>query len=172
MGFGRKVRFLPRLLFSQSSLYFFKDVFKFPSFLVDKIAPILTTQDFFYKFSKQSHLLSLEQGVNHNIMNNLKRVIVDYKKLTSEVLKLLVEKYPDGYGDDDVINFKNLKGESIEAVEVSTEDTKYLVKISSKLERTMADFDEDDEDDFDSEDFEKTPEDDEDFSEPEEEDED
>ncbi|WP_318312212.1 hypothetical protein [Flagellimonas crocea] len=102
-------------------------------------------------------------------MNNLKRVIVDYKKLTSEVLKLLVEKYPDGYGDDDVIHFKNLKGEYIEAVEVSTEDTKYLVKISSKLERSMADFDEDEEDEnFDSEDYEKIPEDDEDFSEPEE----
>ncbi|MBR9853139.1 MAG: hypothetical protein GYB37_00980 [Algicola sp.] len=88
-------------------------------------------------------------------MNNLKRVIVDYKKLTSEVLKLLVDKYPDGYGDDDVINFKNLKGETIEAVEVSTEDTKYLVKISSKLERTMADFDEEDDDDYDSENYEK-----------------
>jgi len=99
-------------------------------------------------------------------MNNLKRVIVDYKKLTSEVLKLLVEKYPDGYGDDDVINFKNLKGEYIEAVEVSTEDTKYLVKISSKLERTMADFDEDDDENFEAEDFEKIAEDDEDFSDP------
>ncbi|MBO0331176.1 MULTISPECIES: hypothetical protein [Flavobacteriaceae] len=106
-------------------------------------------------------------------MNNLKRVIVDYKKLTSEVLKLLVDKYPDGYGDDDVINFKNIKGEYIEAVEVSTEDTKYLVKISSKLERTMADFDEDDDDDdFDSEDYDKIPEDDENFSDSEEEDED
>ena len=97
-------------------------------------------------------------------MDNLKRVIVDYKKLTSEVLKLLVEKYPDGYGDDDVINFKNLKGESIEAVEVTTEDTKYLVKISSKLERTMADFDEEDDDDFEPDDFEKISEDNEDFS--------
>ena len=76
-------------------------------------------------------------------MNNLRRVIVDYKKLTPEVLKLLVDKYPDGYGDDDVIKFKSIKGESIEAVEVSTEDTKYLVKISSKLERTMANFDDD-----------------------------
>ncbi|MEM9077329.1 MAG: hypothetical protein AAGC43_09825 [Bacteroidota bacterium] len=75
-------------------------------------------------------------------MNNLKRVIVDYKKLTDEVLKLLVEKYPDGYGDNDIINFKNHKGESIEAVEVSTEDTIYLVKISSKLEHSMANFDE------------------------------
>ena len=85
-------------------------------------------------------------------MNNLKRVLVDYKKLTPEVLKLLVDKYPDGYGDDDVINFKNIKGEKIEAVEVSTEDTKYLVKISSKLERTMANFD-DDVDGLDTEDL-------------------
>jgi hypothetical protein len=102
-------------------------------------------------------------------MHNLKRVIVDFKKLTPEVLKLLVEKYPDGYGDDDVINFKNLKGESIEAVEVSTDDTKYLVKISSKLEHTMANYDEDEDDsdntDLDSEDLGKLPDDeDEDFS--------
>ncbi len=79
-------------------------------------------------------------------MSNLKRVLVDYKKLTPEVLKLLVDKYPDGYGDDDVINFKNIRGEKIEAVEVSTDDTKYLVKISSKLELTMANFDDDTED--------------------------
>ena len=32
-------------------------------------------------------------------MDNLKRVIVDFKKLTPEVLKLLVDKYPDGYDD-------------------------------------------------------------------------
>ena len=87
-------------------------------------------------------------------MNNLKRVIVDYKKLTPELLKLLVEKYPDGYGDNDIISFKNLKGETIEAVEVLTEDTKYLVKISSKLERSMANFD----DDLANEDMEKIPE--------------
>ncbi|MEZ4810153.1 MAG: hypothetical protein R2819_07310 [Allomuricauda sp.] len=101
-------------------------------------------------------------------MNNVRRVIVDYKKLTPEVLKLLVEKYPDGYGDNDVINFRNLKGELIEAVEVSTEDTKYLVKISSKLERSMATFDDDDdEDNLDTEDIEKMP--DEDFESSEEE---
>ena len=64
-------------------------------------------------------------------MNNLRRVIVDYKKLTSEVLQLLVEKYPDGYGDNDIINFKNHKGESIEAVEVSTEDTSVTRYVAS-----------------------------------------
>lgn len=98
-------------------------------------------------------------------MDNLKRVIVDYKKLTPEVLKLLVEKYPDGYGDNDVINFRNLKGELIEAVEVSTDDTKYLVKISSKLERSMANYDDDDEyDGLGAEDLGKLPGDDDDFS--------
>lgn len=80
----------------------------------------------------------------------MKRIIVDYKKLTPEILSLLVEKYPDGYDDKHIIKFKNAKNESIEAVEVRTEDTIYLVKISTKLEVSMADFDEDDyeDDDF------------------------
>ncbi|AKA35246.1 hypothetical protein [Flagellimonas lutaonensis] len=81
-------------------------------------------------------------------MDNRKRVIVDFKKLTPEVLKLLVEEYPDGYGDNDIISFRNAAGERVECVEVLTDDTKYLVKISAKLEKTMADYDEDDYADF------------------------
>ena len=87
----------------------------------------------------------------------LKRVIVDFKKLTPEVLKLLVEKYPDGYDDLNIISFKNASGETIQAVEVSTEDTKYLVKISAKLEKTMANYDEDDYEDFDDNDPDAIP---------------
>ena len=79
----------------------------------------------------------------------MKRVIVDFKKLTPEILTLLVEKYPDGYDDDHVIVFKNLKNELVEAVEVRTEETIYLVKVSSSLVNTMANFDEDDYDDKD-----------------------
>jgi hypothetical protein len=74
----------------------------------------------------------------------MKRIIVDYKKLTPEILSLLVEKYPDGYDDDHVVVFKNAKNETVEAVEVRTEDTIYLVKVSSRLETSMANFDEDD----------------------------
>lgn len=85
-------------------------------------------------------------------MNQFKRVIVDFKKLTPEVLKLLVDQYPDGYGDNDIISFKNVSGEKVECVEVLTEDTKYLVKISSKLEMTMANYDEEDYSDFDGDD--------------------
>jgi hypothetical protein len=79
----------------------------------------------------------------------MKRVIVDYKKLTPEILSLLVEKYPDGYDDDQIISFKNAKNETIEAVEVRTEDSIYLVKVSTRLENTMANYDEDDYDDSD-----------------------
>lgn len=85
-------------------------------------------------------------------MDNRKRVIVDFKKLTPEVLKLLVEEYPHGYDDDDIISFKNTAGERVECVEVLTDDTKYLVKISAKLEKTMADYDETDYDDFEEDD--------------------
>ena len=83
----------------------------------------------------------------------MKRVIVDYAKLTTDILDMLVEKYPDGYDYSDVISFKNAKGETIKAVEVNTEDTVFLVKISSKLEQTMEDYAED-EDSFEEEDFE------------------
>lgn len=79
----------------------------------------------------------------------MKRIIVDYRKLTPEIVSLLVEKYPDGYDDDHVITFKNARNETIEAVEVRTQDTIYLVKVSSRLETTMANFDEDDYDDAD-----------------------
>lgn len=74
----------------------------------------------------------------------MKRVIVDYAKLTNEILTLLVEKFPDGYDDTDIIRFKNAKNETVEAVEVRTEDTIYLVKVSTKLADRIENYDEDD----------------------------
>lgn len=87
-----------------------------------------------------------------NKKDNLKRVIVDFKKLTPEILSLLVEKYPDGYDDENIITFKNANNEIVEAVEVTTSDTKYLVKVSTKLQVTMENYDEDDYEDFDDDD--------------------
>lgn len=74
----------------------------------------------------------------------MKRIIVDYSKLTNEILTLLVEKFPDGYDDSNIIRFKNAKNELVEAVEVRTEDTIYLVKVSTKLASRIENFDEDD----------------------------
>jgi len=75
----------------------------------------------------------------------MKRVIVDYSKLTGEILNLLVDKFPDGYDDSDIVRFKNARNETIEAVEVKTEDTIYLVKVSTKLADRIENYDEDDE---------------------------
>ena len=72
----------------------------------------------------------------------MKRVIVDYAKLTNDILNLLIEKFPDGYDDSNIIRFKNAKNELIEAVEVRTEDTIYLVKVSKKLANRLERFDE------------------------------
>lgn len=77
-------------------------------------------------------------------MNAMKRVIVDYAKLTNEILTLLVEKFPEGYDDSNIVRFKNAKNETIEAVEVRTEDTIYLVKVSTKLADRIENFDDDD----------------------------
>ncbi len=71
----------------------------------------------------------------------MQRIIIDYKKLTPEILALLNDKFPDGYGDDDIITFKNHNNETIDAVEVRTEDTIYLVKIGSHLIDAMANID-------------------------------
>ena len=78
----------------------------------------------------------------------MRRIIVDYAKLTGDILNLLVEKFPEGYDDSDIIRFRNAQNELIEAVEVKTEDTIYLVKVSTKLASRMEKYDE--EDDLDS----------------------
>lgn len=70
----------------------------------------------------------------------MKRIIVDYQKLNKDILNLLVEKFPDGYDDDDIISFRNAHNDLIEAVEVKTEDTIYLVKVGTRLAKAMADF--------------------------------
>ena len=74
----------------------------------------------------------------------MKRIIVDYKKLTPELLTLLTEKFPDGYSDKDIITFDDHHNQTVEAVQITTDDAIYLVKVSSKLHYTMTNFDSDD----------------------------
>lgn len=72
----------------------------------------------------------------------MKRIIIDYKKLTSEMAGLLLKRYPEGYGDEDMIAFRSPKGEWIEAVELQTPEALYLVKISKSLASLLAAFEE------------------------------
>jgi len=91
----------------------------------------------------------------------MKRTIIDYKKLTPGLLNKLVEMFPYGYNDEDIIRFKNAQGELIQAIEIKTEDTNYLVKVSKGLATSIENFDDQDlEDekldlDFDEDDFEE-----------------
>ncbi|MFD2585686.1 hypothetical protein ACFSQJ_02015 [Croceitalea marina] len=70
----------------------------------------------------------------------MKRVIVDYKRLDHTVAALLIDLYPHGYGDEDIIILRKPNGEVVEAVEVKTDDTIYLVKISNSLSNFIATF--------------------------------
>ncbi|MFD0862045.1 hypothetical protein ACFQ1M_07485 [Sungkyunkwania multivorans] len=84
------------------------------------------------------------------IDQNKKRVIIDFKKLNKELLDLLVEKFPEGYDDDDIITFRNASNEILECVEVETDTTRYLVKVSKRLVQVMEDHDDDNDDDDDN----------------------
>ncbi|MCV6629148.1 MAG: hypothetical protein OIF50_04740 [Flavobacteriaceae bacterium] len=67
----------------------------------------------------------------------MKRIIVSYKNLEADVLMALAKKFPDGYGDDDIIQFRNHKNELIEAVELRIEQCIYLIKVSKQLVNNM-----------------------------------
>lgn len=70
----------------------------------------------------------------------MKRIIVGFEKLTPNILNLFVERFPDGYGDNDIIEFKNGTGETIQAVELKSTDTVYLIKIGKKMNQIIQEF--------------------------------
>ncbi len=70
----------------------------------------------------------------------MKRIIVGFEKLTPNILNLFVERFPDGYGDNDIIEFKNGTGETIQAVELKSADTVYLIKIGKKMNQIIQEF--------------------------------
>lgn len=72
----------------------------------------------------------------------MKRILIDYKKLDHKAAAVLIDSYPYGYGDEDIISLKKPNGEIIEAVEVKTDDTIYLVKISQSLSNFISNFEE------------------------------
>lgn len=69
-----------------------------------------------------------------------KRRIVDYSNVPEEIVNKLGELYPNGY-ENNIIKFPNAKGELISAVRVETDDTIYLVKVSSQLKQMFDDLD-------------------------------
>ena len=77
----------------------------------------------------------------------MKKVIVDYKNVPDEVLQMLADKYPHGYNKA-IVKFKNAKGETVSAVPIETEETSFLVKVSTQLQSMVDKMDADDFDDL------------------------
>lgn len=71
----------------------------------------------------------------------MKRIIVDYHKITKEILDLLVTTYPNGYYTMDIVSFRDKNMKLIDALQVQSEDAIYLVKVSNKLTDTMENYD-------------------------------
>ena len=67
----------------------------------------------------------------------MKRLIIDSKKMTPEIMALVKEKYPEGYFEDDIIVFKNQKNETIEAIQVEAPDAIYLIKIGFEIDKII-----------------------------------
>ena len=75
--------------------------------------------------------------------------------MTPDLMALLVETYPDGF-EYDTEYFTNSKGERVEAVPLETENTKYLIKVSTTLVQKFEAYEDDEyvDTDSDSDDFE------------------
>ncbi len=63
----------------------------------------------------------------------MNRVIIDYHNVTSDLMNSIKKQYPYGYSDEDMIVFRNSRKEIIKAIEVTHDDTDYLVKVSKRL---------------------------------------
>ncbi len=63
----------------------------------------------------------------------MNRVIISYRNITTGIIEAIKEQYPYGYSDNDLLTFRNAKNEIIKAIEVTANDTDYLIKISKQL---------------------------------------
>lgn len=65
-----------------------------------------------------------------------KKVVIDYSKLSEELLNLYDETYPTGIAGH-TIRFPNAKGEIVTAVRLETDEFIYLVKVSAKPKEVL-----------------------------------
>ena len=70
------------------------------------------------------------------ILDQKKRHVISYEKMTPEVAEVFAEKYPGGFNDyfQDLIKYTKPDGTPFYAVTIETEDSIYLVKIQVKTD--------------------------------------
>lgn len=63
----------------------------------------------------------------------MNRIIINNRNITPDLINAVNELYPYGCSEEDMIVFRNAKNEIVKAVEVTLNDTDYLIKISKQL---------------------------------------
>lgn len=66
-----------------------------------------------------------------------KKVVIDYSKLSDELLALYEETYPTGIAGK-TTRFPNARGEIVTAVRLESDDTIYLVKVMAKPKEVLS----------------------------------
>jgi hypothetical protein len=74
------------------------------------------------------------------------RTVVDYEKLSDELVEQLKLVYPDGFSEH-LISFNNTQGETVSALRFETFEKIYLIRMSKKLAKQIIEEDEDYDDD-------------------------
>jgi len=64
----------------------------------------------------------------------MKRVIKDYKSIGIDLFQVLIKLFPHGIYEDDLIRFTKPNGEKINALELKTADTVYLIKMDVDIQ--------------------------------------
>jgi len=78
-------------------------------------------------------------------MNKL-RIIQDYDKLSNDIKEQIKLVFPEGYSDH-LIEFKNIKGETVSALPFETDEKIYMVRMSVKQANRIIEEDSDFDDD-------------------------
>ncbi len=68
------------------------------------------------------------------------KVVIEYAKLSPELLDLFDETFPTGVTGK-TVRYPNSKGEIVTAVRLETESTSYLVKLSTRAKEILSDED-------------------------------
>ncbi|MEK0439299.1 MAG: hypothetical protein RLZZ504_215 [Bacteroidota bacterium] len=68
------------------------------------------------------------------------KVVIEYNKLSAELLDLFDETYPTGVTGK-TVRYPNSKGEIVTAVRLETDDTSYLVKLSTRAKEILTEED-------------------------------
>ncbi|GDX50119.1 hypothetical protein LBMAG26_09780 [Bacteroidota bacterium] len=68
------------------------------------------------------------------------KVVIEYAKLSSELLDLFDNTFPTGVIGK-TVRYPNSKGEIVTAVRLETESTSYLVKLSTRAKEILTDED-------------------------------